>query len=546
MRIVRVFYPLFTGMLLIATLPLLLGIQLFARSNAGGFSNVDPAGPGVTITVTTANDELNSDGDCSLREAIQAANTDSAVDACPAGTVSDTVMVPAGLYTLSLAGANEDGNATGDLDILDEVKILGSGAGSTTIDGNNLDRIFHILGANVEVVGVTVVNGALTSGRGGAISNDGGTLLLRDSIVANSSASDCGGLANHAIGNGQASSTLQNVQVMGNAAVSTVSGIGFGGGICNIADSFGGTAMLTVTHSTVADNSAAGNLNASGMGGGVANAALTCSSCSAIAVIQTSAIRDNSGRLGGGVASSALQPTGAFTVRLTVDRTTVHGNVANGAADDYKGRGGGILVASGVTRITNSTISNNLATGPGATGTGKAGGLWVFGNYNEPAQVTISNTTIAENSAITEGGGVRVSDHGGSTRVVTFINTIVADNIAPISPNCSDPLNSNVSAGFNLEDGDSCSFDHAADFTLTDPQLGPLQDNGGPTETHAILPPSPAVDQGHCPDAGTDQRGVPRPFDFPAAANAADGCDIGAYEFELPPLDIFLPVLLKP
>ena len=78
-----------------------------------------------TFTVNTTDDELNSDGDCSLREAIQAANTDSAVDACPAGSGGDTITLPAGTYTLAIAGMGEDNNATGDLDILNNVTING-------------------------------------------------------------------------------------------------------------------------------------------------------------------------------------------------------------------------------------------------------------------------------------------------------------------------------------------------------------------------------------------------------------------------------------
>ena len=70
------------------------------------------------ITVNTTDDELNVDGDCSLREAIESANTDAAADACFPGSGPDVIAVPAGTYTLSIAGANEDANATGDLDIL--------------------------------------------------------------------------------------------------------------------------------------------------------------------------------------------------------------------------------------------------------------------------------------------------------------------------------------------------------------------------------------------------------------------------------------------
>src|SRR6185295_15919213 len=64
-----------------------------------------------------------------------------------------------------------------------------------------------------------------------------------------------------------------------------------------------------------------------------------------------------------------------------------------------------------------------------------------------------------------------------------------------------------------------------------DPLVGPLQDNGGPTDTHALLPGSPALDAGISGGPNTDQRGFPRPFDIPSLPNAADGSDIGAYEF---------------
>ena len=82
-----------------------------------------PLARATTITVTTTQDELNDDGDCSLREAIQAANTDTEVDECPAGDGADTISLPSGTYFLSLPGADEDDNATGDLDITEELII---------------------------------------------------------------------------------------------------------------------------------------------------------------------------------------------------------------------------------------------------------------------------------------------------------------------------------------------------------------------------------------------------------------------------------------
>ena len=115
---------------------------------------VRPALPvaAASITVTTTNDELNTDSACSLREAIQAVNTASGVSGCAAGSGNDTILLPAGTYTLTIAGGNENNNATGDLDIFPTssavprtLTIQGSGATTTVVDGNQLDRVFHLI-----------------------------------------------------------------------------------------------------------------------------------------------------------------------------------------------------------------------------------------------------------------------------------------------------------------------------------------------------------------------------------------------------------------
>jgi CSLREA domain-containing protein len=88
---------------------------------------------GTTITVNSTADSLAVDGNCTLREAIIAANTDTAVDACPAGSGADVVVVPAETYTLTLVGAGEDAAATGDLDVTADLEIDGAGAAATVI-----------------------------------------------------------------------------------------------------------------------------------------------------------------------------------------------------------------------------------------------------------------------------------------------------------------------------------------------------------------------------------------------------------------------------
>lgn len=86
---------------------------------------------------------------------------------------------------------------------------------------------------------------------------------------------------------------------------------------------------------------------------------------------------------------------------------------------------------------------------------------------------------------------------------------------------------------FRVQNTNGCAIINLTDYNIygQDPKLGPLADNGGPTWAHALLPCSPAIDQGNSDSLTTDQRGLPRPYDAPLTANAGDGSDIGAYEW---------------
>ena len=135
-----------------------------------------------TITVNTTDDELNSDGDCSLREAIKAANTNLAVDACPAGSGADTITVPTGTYTLSIAGTGEDNNVNGDLDVLTNISFEGAGIGTTTINGGAIERVFDVrAGASASFDGLTITNG--TSNQGGGIRHNNVVLTITNSSI---------------------------------------------------------------------------------------------------------------------------------------------------------------------------------------------------------------------------------------------------------------------------------------------------------------------------------------------------------------------------
>ncbi len=145
-----------------------------------------------TIEVDTVADEFGTGADCSLREAIQSANTDSDFGGCTrTDTLPYTLELMAGEFMLSLPGANEDANATGDLDISTFLTIAGAGASDTIIQAGAIptaaiDRVIHVLsGATVTIADVTIRNGATpTDGNGGGIANTGGsTLTLVNSVV---------------------------------------------------------------------------------------------------------------------------------------------------------------------------------------------------------------------------------------------------------------------------------------------------------------------------------------------------------------------------
>lgn len=150
------------------------------------------------ITVNTIDDELNEDGDCSLREAIRAANLDSQVDGCPAGDGADTIQVGEGTFLFKQTGTAEDEALNGDLDITDDLTITGAGVGVTIIDGDHLDRIFHIVSeVSVVLSGVTIQNGNASTSSGlvggGGILNENGHLDVFSSTISSNRAVGAGG-----------------------------------------------------------------------------------------------------------------------------------------------------------------------------------------------------------------------------------------------------------------------------------------------------------------------------------------------------------------
>jgi hypothetical protein len=361
--------------------------------------------------------------------------------------------------------------------------ITGSGATTTIIDGGAVDRVLAVSSstANVVLSKFTIRNGKFTTmpgtGGGGGIYNIG-ILTVSHSIVTGNS-------------------VLAGRNLLGGFPAN-------GGGVYN-------TGTLTITNSTLSANTAvAGGLpqQAAG-GGGIYN--------------------------GGGM--------------LTINRSTLSGNVGV-TNDDISGggaaNGGGMYLSGGSTTINDSTLSNNSLAGfhaetGGGIYNGFGGGTLTVNNSTLsnnycPADgggientlngtVTIANSTLSGNSTSAGGLGAGISNFEGS---VILQNSIVADNF--YNGNCYGMMTSN---GYNLSSDNTCGFNNTGDLNNTDPILGPLQDNGGPTETQALLSGSRAIDAGDpggCTDArgrllNTDQRGMPRPDH-----EDTSGCDMGAYE----------------
>ena len=214
---------------------------------------------------------------------------------------------------------------------------------------------------------------------------------------------------------------------------------------------------------------------------------------------------------GGGISNSGT---------VTISSSTLSGNTARLECNRPCVAEGGGIFNSGTLTINNSTLSGNSAVRSGGNGFG--GGI-----FNLGGRVTINNSTLSGNSADTSGGGI--FNNGAAT----LQNSIVANS--PSGGNCSGTTGTGTitSKGYNLSSDGSCDFDGPGDLNNTDPMLGPLQNNGGPTQTMALPSGSPAVDAGNpsgCTDGlghllKTDQRGKPRPD-----TEDTGGCDIGAFE----------------
>ncbi|WP_128429497.1 choice-of-anchor Q domain-containing protein [Streptomyces cyaneus] len=400
-----------------------IALATAAQLAAPAASAAAPATAGPTeFTVDTTSDAVDADpsdgrcrtasGSCSLRAAVTAASS----------RPGSTITLPPGRYRLTIPpdprliiGSHPD-PTTGDLNVDAPTTIKGSGARTTVIDANFLDRVFR-LRADTYMSDVTITGGRARQ-RELPFTDTGG-----------------GGIAN------EQHLTLRRVAVTGNSA-------GYGGGIFNIPDS----------HLDLVDSTVSGN--AAGEAGGIRF--------------------DDSG---------------------TVTNSTIADNRVTDPGDrpgSLGGYGGGIDIRGlGTVQILNSTITGNRSSDGG-------GGINIA-----PAYLDSLPTPLPDIVDLPLGH-------------MSLRNSVVAGNtVDGTTADCEKAFATITSLGRNIDGDGSCRLTAAGDLPHRDPLLGPLADNGGPTDTAALLPGSPALDAADgCP--ATDQRGIARP--------QGAACDIGAYE----------------
>lgn len=430
-----------------------------------------------------------SQGVCTLRAAVQEAN---------ALAGPDRIVLEPGRYLLTLQAANEDLSASGDLDVRDDVEILGAGPEATRIVQEASQRVLEVFAGTVTVAGVRIQGGrgqdgagirnrgaalrleraritgnvagatngtSISQAVGGGIANDGGTLLVIDSIVdANASGEDGGGLYN-ADG---AVAVVRRSRIADNRPVAASSFASGGGGLVNLA---GG--RLEIDDSSIDGN----HLASSHVGGaGVRNAG-----------------------------------------ELAARNVTISGNIASsGLGHTIPSPGGGIF-NSGSAVLESVTIASNVdvrsvSCTPGRFGdcqcgtTGPGGGL-----VSTSASGTVPAATTVLRHSLVAGN----TSNGAASGACTPLG------VPPEASDCVGP----VDAVANVLDVNRCGAPTASNaVSVQARRFDPLAANGGVGRTHALHADNPAIDAagtpggpGGCPPA--DQRGIGR-----------TACDAGAYE----------------
>src|SRR5918994_183346 len=448
-----------------------------------------------TITVTTTTDEQTTNGTCSLREAIEAANTNTAVDACVAGSATENDVI-----NFALPGtAPWTVNLTTELPPLtSNIEIDGPGADQLTVRRADTAvdnfRIFTVSGDTtvVTIKGMTISNGNTVDNTkgGGILIADSGIITVTDSTISGNAADDGGG------GIGIDSDTDGTLTVTGSTITGNSSEFANGGGIRNE-----GTTTVTVTESTINGNTS-GPSSFGGEGGGI---------------YSTNELPDT-------------DPANDPDDTTTIINSTISGNTAAGEP----GIGGGVYNSFGLTVIENSTITKNTATD------GRGSGVASRGN-EEFASTEVLSSIISEN---TNTDVDFLTDFGTPTN--TFLSrgyNLIGDGNATTPDNAFSQTGDQTGLA---EPGLGALADNG-DPTLTHALLtgSPAIDAGPPTDGDPIA----------CPPPSTDQRGISRPqgnacdigsFELESDTNSAPQAQDDTYATEEDsPLTVDVPGVLS-
>jgi hypothetical protein len=424
--------------------------------------------PATTITVTNGNDS----GPGSLRQALADANDGDTINFDPSvGTVTLTTAELAVTKSITVSGAPN----------------MVTVARSSQTQG----RILHVTPGETVTIEDLHITGGYVGGNsyGGGVLNDHANLTISNCSLTTNTSTYGGAISSDGSGSNATLAVLSSGITSNHADFA-------GGGIYNNAS--GGIATVWVMNSTVSRNGAAYNdiPFGGGEGGGVYN--------------------------GGAI--------------MTITNSTVSDNYAGLPGPNFPTGTGGGISNYGTLAITNSTISGNIC--------------YLFGGgiYNNGA-LTVDNSTVSDNSAVGQHDGEPWGHGGGIVGQVTFTNSTLSGNYSNLSAGgiegsgalgntiLNDNSDANItgtmtSRGYNLSSDDGGgNLTGPGDQINTNPMIGPLQNNGGPTLTHALLPNSPAINAGDpnfTPPPSFDQRGSP----FVRVFNGR--IDIGSFEMQPP------------
>jgi hypothetical protein len=450
----------------VVRMPQLRGLLFLLAALATGLLMLPSVTQAVTVEVTNSNDS----GPGSLRQIIADA------------TSGDTITFAAGVTTVTLT--------SGELGIAENLTIQGSSVGGVTVQrdvGASNFRIFNISGgAAVTLRGLTIRHGrapatvspGVSESYGGGIRSTNSTLTVEDCVISGNQ-------------------TTGNVQTHG------------GGGIASIGSN--GNAVLTVTRSVIRDNDVGiGQTGGQGaVGGGVLSRVDGFGVRASLTVTDSTFDGNGATTSGGAITNDASN--GAVATLAVSGSTISNQRGPDAAVVTFAGSGNNNATAS----FTNSTISGN----PG-------GGVMVFGQVGAVVSQDLHHVTVHDSTVKT----IAAASANASTSYDRSVFAFTDDNVTSsffVFTNPNGGVTNLNSGGYNVSKKDLPDVD-ATDLTNTDPRLDPagLADNGGETDTVALLQGSPARDRiptADCTET-VDQGGAPRPQ--PTLGN----CDSGALE----------------